>query len=130
MWLIEMMFQVLYRGYRITGGLWGFLVIFWDVVITAMSYVVGTVIRLILVVVIEVGTLYFTWAFLVPGHSLFIAFFVFVVGETVVVYIGFDFFRALLTFSFTFSVPEPEECYSPLGDDRPVDVDVPDPLSF
>jgi hypothetical protein len=130
MWLIEMMFQVLYRGYRITGALFGFLVMFWDVVITAMSYVVGTVIRVILIVVIEVGTLGVTWCFLVPEHSPFVAFFVFVAGETVVVFIGHDFFRALLTFSFTFSSQEPEECYSPLGDDRPVDVDVPDPLSF
>lgn len=130
MGLIELVFQVLYRGYRITEVLSGHLVMFWDVVITAVSYVAGAVIRVAFIVVMEGVTLWGTWWLVVRAHYLFVGFFAFVAGETAVVVIVFSLPLALFTFSFTFRSQEQEEGYSPLENDGPVDVEVPDPLSF
>ena len=129
MWLVERVYQVLTWGYHVMLVPLRALTAFWVVVVAAMSYTVGAVIRVILIVVIEGVTLYGSFLLLVEYHNLFVAFFVFVAGETAVVYIGFYLFQTLLTFRLA---PESEDQgYSPLEGDRPVDApDAPDPLSF
>ena len=131
--LFEGVFQALYGAYRVALTLYRGVDLFWSVVVTAVRYTLGAVIRLIFIVAIEGGTLYGAW-WLLARRSLIGAFFGFVAGETLVVVIGFDLLWTLLTFQFSRVLGSDEfgkqdqDGYSPLGGDSPVDA--PDPLSF
>lgn len=133
MGLFENVFQALYGAYRVALALYRGVDLFWSVVVTAVRYTLGAVIRLIFIVAIEGGTLYGTWR-LLRRQMFFGAFFGFVAGETLVVVIGFDLLWTLLTFQFARVLGSDEfgkqdqDGYSPLGGDSPVDT--PDPLSF
>ena len=131
--LFEGVFQALYGAYRVALALYRGVDLFWSVVVTAVRYTLGAVIRLIFIVAIEGGTLYGAW-WLLARRNLIGAFFGFVAGETLVVVIGFDLLWTLLTFQFARVLGSDEfgkqdqDGYAPLGGDSPVDA--PDPLSF
>ena len=61
MGLFENVFQALYGAYRVALALYRGVDLFWSVVVTAVRYTLGAVIRLIFIVAIEGGTLYGAW---------------------------------------------------------------------
>jgi hypothetical protein len=131
--LFEGVFQALYAAYRVALALYRGVDLFWSVIVTAVGYTVGVVLRLIFIVAIEGGALYGTW-WLLRRQMFFGAFFGFVAAETLVVVIGFDLLWTVLTFQFARVLGSDEfgkqdqDGYSPLGGDSPEDA--PDPLSF
>ena len=133
MGLFENVFQALYGAYCVALTLYRRVDLFWSVVVWAVRYTSGVVIRLTLIVAIEWGTLHGAW-WLLRRRMLFWAFFGFVAGESLVVLIGFDLLWTLLTFRFVRVLgsdqfgKQDQDGYSPLGGES--SEDAPDPLSF